>query len=136
MARRHVVYTGAHSAQHHCKNSRRMECHASSIPTSAFFSTTGIATAGLPLMLEGQPFVLFARLSHTLADGEGLRAALEWKGAAGLKCCVRHWNVLMLNSDLAHRDRTFVEIDCSEPARFKATESNELFDQVDTLLAM
>ena len=100
------------------------------------FSTTGIATAGLPLMLEGQPFVLFARLSHTLADGEGLRAALEWKGAAGLKCCVRHWNVLMLNSDLAHRDRTFVEIDCSEPARFKATESNELFDQVDTLLAM
>ena len=100
------------------------------------FSNTGIATAGLPLVLGGQPFLLFAKLSHVLADAEGHRAALEWKGAAGLKCCLRHWNVLKLNSDLAHRDVTFVEIDCSDPTRFKKTEQNDLFDQIDTLLAM
>ena len=100
------------------------------------FSNTGIATAGLPLVLGGQPFLLFAKLSHMLADAEGHRAALEWKGAAGLKCCLRHWNVLKLNSDLAHRDRTFVEIDCSDPTKFQKTEHNDLFDQIDMLVAM
>ena len=68
-----------------------------------FFSSTGIATAGLPLMLNGAPFLLFAKLSHVLADGEGLRSGVQWKGAAGLKCCIRHWNVLKLNTDLMHR---------------------------------
>ena len=53
-------------------------------------SETGISTAGLPLMLNGQPFMLFAKLSHMLADGDGLRLAFEWKGASGLKCCMRH----------------------------------------------
>ena len=72
------------------------------------YSATGIATTGLPLMLNGKQFILFAKLSHLLADGYGHRLAFEWKGASGLKCCLRHWNVLKLNSDLAGRDSTFV----------------------------
>ena len=52
-------------------------------------STTGISTAGLSLILDGQPFLLFAKLSHMLADGDGHKLAFEWKGAAGLKCCIR-----------------------------------------------
>ena len=40
-------------------------------------SATGISTAGLPLMLNGQPFMLFAKLSHMLADGDGLRLVFE-----------------------------------------------------------
>ena len=100
------------------------------------FSATGIATAGLPLMLHGQAFLLFATLSHMLADGDGLRAGLQWKGAAGLKCCIRHWNVLKLNSDIACRDATFVEIDCASHDKFKLTCSNDLHDMVDSILTM
>ena len=52
------------------------------------YSATGMATAGLPLMLNGQQFMVFATLSHLLADGDGLCVA--FKGASGLKCCLRH----------------------------------------------
>ena len=99
-------------------------------------SATGIATAGLPLMLNGQPFMLFAKLSHMLADGDGLRLAFEWKGASGLKCCMRHWNVLKLDSDLAGRDQTFVEIDCSDPSKFRASTSRDVAEQADAILQM
>jgi hypothetical protein len=100
------------------------------------FSATGISTAGLPLMLDGKPFLLFAKLSHMLADGDGHRLALEWKGASGLKCCMRHWNVLMLDSDLACRDPTFVEIDCSDPSKFRALTTSEVADQADAIVQM
>jgi hypothetical protein len=100
------------------------------------FGKTGLATAGLPLELNGQPFLLFAKLSHFLADGDGIRQAYEWKGASGLKPCLRHWNVLKLNSDLAHRDNDFVEIDCVDPDLFQLTSPSDLFDMVDTILAM
>ena len=97
-------------------------------------SATGIATAGLPLMLDGQPFMLFAKLSHMLADGDGLRCAFEWKGSSGLKCCMRHWNVLKLDSDLAGRDQTFVEIDCSDPSKLRASTSRDVDEQADAIL--
>ena len=100
------------------------------------FSATGISTAGLPLMLNGEPFLLFAKLSHMLADGDGHRLAFEWKGASGLKCCMRHWNVLMLDSDLACRDPTFVEIDCSDPSKFRALTSSYVAEQADAIVEL
>lgn len=99
-------------------------------------SATGISTAGLPLMLNGQPFMLFAKLSHMLADCDGLRLAFEWKGASGLKCCMRHWNVLKRDSDLAGRDHTFVEIDCSDPSKFRTSTSSDVAEQADAILQM
>ena len=99
-------------------------------------SATGISTAGLPLMLNGQPFMLFAKLSHMLADCDGHRLAFEWKGASGLKCCMRHWNVLKLDSDLAGRDPTFVEIDCSDPGRFRLSTASDIAEQADAILEM
>ena len=99
-------------------------------------SATGISTSGLPLMLNGQPFMLFAKLSHMLADCDGHRLAFEWKGASGLKCCMRHWNVLKLDSDLAGRDPTFVEIDCSDPGRFRLSTASDIAEQADAILEM
>jgi hypothetical protein len=100
------------------------------------FGTTGITTSGLPIEINGEVFVIWARLSHIVADGDGLRQAYEWKGAAGLKPCLRHWNVLKLNSDLAHRDSSFVEINCRNDRLFRKTEPSELFEMVDAVLAM
>ena len=95
------------------------------------YSATGIATAGLPLMLNGQQFMLFAKLSHLLADGDGHRLAFEWKGASGLKCCLCHWNVLKLNSDL-----TFLEIDCSDPVGFRLSTVSDIDQRADAILEM
>ena len=45
-------------------------------------------------MIGGTPVLLFARLSILLSDGDGLRMAFGWKGAGGLRACLRHCNVL------------------------------------------
>lgn len=54
----------------------------------------GLAVGGVPLELEDGPVMLFARLSNVLADGDGHEELWDWKGAAAIKCCVKHWNVV------------------------------------------
>ena len=49
---------------------------------------------------------------------------------------MRHWNVLKLNSDLAGRDPTFVEIDCSDNGRFRLSTASDIVQQVDAILEM
>ena len=53
----------------------------------------GLATGGVPLELNGAPLMLFARLGNILSDGEGLQRAYHWKGHAGLKPCLKHYNI-------------------------------------------
>ncbi len=53
----------------------------------------GLATSGVPVVLAGQPTLIFARLTNLLSDGDGLRMALDWKGHASLKPCFKHYNV-------------------------------------------
>ena len=43
----------------------------------------GFATAGCPVQVAGTDRLLFARVMHLLSDGDGLRQALDWKGASG-----------------------------------------------------
>jgi hypothetical protein len=54
---------------------------------------TGIATAGVPIMISGRPILLFAKLTNLLSDGDGLRMAFDWKGASSMKPCFKHYNV-------------------------------------------
>ncbi len=72
---------------------------------------SGMTSAGVPLDLGGAtPFLLWAHVKFIVADGDGLRQALQWKGASGLKPCFFHWIVLSKDSDLASRNDMFVEI--------------------------
>ena len=99
-------------------------------------SELGMATAGLPLDLGGaEPFILWARVSFVLADGDGFRMAWEWNGANGLRPCLLHKNVLKLNSNLAHRDPNYVEISCSDHRLFQVTTTAEFLENVDMVLA-
>ena len=94
----------------------------------------GITTAGLPLENpDGSHHVLFAKLRIVLADGDGLREAFGWKGARGLKCCIRHTNVWALSSDMAHRSEGQVEITCSNAASFKTAKKTDYVAIVDAL---
>ncbi len=60
------------------------------------FGPDGLATAGVPLVLDGdpdRPTVLFARLACLLSDGEGLKHVFDSKGSSGIKPCFKHFNV-------------------------------------------
>ncbi len=53
----------------------------------------GLSTAGVALVLSGQPVMLFARFTNLLSDGDGLKQALDWRGHSSLKPCFKHFNV-------------------------------------------
>jgi len=63
-----------------------------------FSSTIGLATSGLQLDLEDGPVLVFSCLSNLLSDGDGLRMVFDWKGASGLKPCLKHYNVFKKDS--------------------------------------
>ena len=88
------------------------------------FGLHGLSSAGVPLIVDGTSYLLFAGIANLLSDGEGFQKALCWKGASGLKPCFLHDNIFKINSDLAHRRPGFHEVDCDDPALF-TTRSNE-----------
>ena len=79
----------------------------------------GLTTAGVTVTLGGVDVLIFASLGYMIADLDGHRAGLDWKGANGYRPCLRHMNVLKKNSETAELDPTagFVEITCADPAR-------------------
>ena len=99
----------------------------------------GLAAAGVPLACgpAGAAFHLKAYVSHVLADGDGWIKAYQWKGAASLRPCFRHANVLKLHSDLAHRSREgrYVETTCADHTKFKSVSDEDLFWKANLIVA-
>lgn len=61
----------------------------------ALLGEAGMTTAGTVIKLtNGRSRILYARLSRVLADGEGLALFYQWRGAGGIRPCLRHWNVV------------------------------------------
>ena len=84
-----------------------------------FLGPLGLGTAGVPLMLFGAPFLLRATLSNLLSDGDGLRAALNWRGANSLRPCLRHWNVTKRGSAILEHSADLVDVTCADHRLFK-----------------
>ena len=93
--------------------------------------TSGFATAGIPVVINGSPVLLFANLKILISDGDGLRLAYSWRGAASLKPCLKHNNVLKKGSDLAPRCPSFVEISEDNDELFHRTSSEQFYRSVD-----
>jgi hypothetical protein len=94
---------------------------------------SGLTTAGTPIMLNGKAVLIYAKLRCVVADGDGLRLALDWVGASGLRPCWKHNNVMKKDSDLASRSANFVEIDCWDTSRFRRSDSKDIATIVDLL---
>jgi hypothetical protein len=62
--------------------------------TKILLGESGLATVGLPLTINGEPFLLYARLTNLLSDGDGHRVAMDWRGQGSMKPCFKHFNVL------------------------------------------
>ena len=99
------------------------------------FGPNGAAVSGIPLVVDDVTICIYAQLTHILADGEGHRAATEWKGASSLKPCFNHFNVWKIGSDIAHRKHGHVEASCADPKKFQAFTSEQLEEVCDLLVA-
>lgn len=98
-------------------------------------SAQGLQTSGVALDLQGVPCLLYARLTHLLTDGDGFKQALQWKGASGIKPCMRHPNVFKKNSDLSHRRPSFCDVTCANSQSFKRWGVGEFETAADVLVA-
>lgn len=95
-----------------------------------FLRANALATSGIPLMLHGQAFLLTAKLTHLLSDGEGLRAAISWRGANSLRPCLRHWNCTKKNSTIIEHSADLVDITCSDPGLFKKQTDADMDENI------
>ena len=95
----------------------------------------GLETAGVSVTLGGEDVLIFASLEYMIADLDGHRAGLDWKGANGYRPCFRHMNVLKKNSETVEEGPIagFVEISCPDPTRFKACEATDIYAAADSL---
>ena len=96
---------------------------------------SGMTTVGQPVMISGEPRLLFARVTNLLSDGDGHRIAWDWKGAASLKPCFKHYNVFKLGSGLAARREGYVEGDCVDAAQFRSWPADKFYSVADTVVA-
>ena len=76
------------------------------------FGTNGLQTCGVPITVGDVRLVVRARMGFLFSDGDGLREALDWKGAAGLKPCWRHHNIVSKTSDLQSAE--YADITCAD----------------------
>jgi len=91
----------------------------------------GISTIGVPVRLNGQPLVIYARMTDLFSDGDGLRSALDWKGAKALKPCYYHWNIIRKASDIEGPE--YVDICCADASMFRRWKPEELESAIDML---
>ena len=91
-----------------------------------FGGPNGIVTAGVPLIFNGSPYLLKAKLRICLSDGAGIAQALEWRGAGSIKPCIFNSNVLKRDCKLiAAAGEEFVEIGCFDTHRFRSTVARD-----------
>ncbi len=100
------------------------------------YGPSGMSTVGVPLLIGGQERLLFAKLTNLLSDGDGHRMGWDWRGAASLKPCWKHFNVFKKDSGLAHRMPGYVEIDCSDPALLRSWTASEVYFAADSVAAV
>ena len=95
-----------------------------------FLGANGLATAGVPLNLNGRLYLLKAKLSGLGSDGQGLQQALSWRGATSLRPCFFHHNVVKKNSNLCQHSSSLVEITCADATKFLAQSEEKLSDDL------
>ena len=99
-----------------------------------FLGAVGFSTAGVPLMIHGRPVLIYARLSVVISDGDGLRLAYCWRGASSIHACLRHFNVLKKDTDLAGRVPGYCEITCHDPEAFKCTSTEKFHETLNLIV--
>jgi len=91
----------------------------------------GLRTAGVMLLINGAPLLVYANVQSILPDYDGIRIGWDWKGASGLRPCLRCANVFKKNTDLAARLDNCEEITCTDKALLMERTNTEFEEDVD-----
>ena len=86
--------------------------------------------AGIPMMVNSEHTVIFAKLRCLLSDGDGLRMALQWNGASGIKPCFWLWSVVKPRS-LLDEVEPYVNTFCSDPSQLQVLGEGDLHTLID-----
>ena len=92
------------------------------------FGSQGLLTAGVTLMIDGQPLTIYATVPHIGANYDGLR--IGWD-ANSIRACLRCSNCFKKNSDLAGRIDGGVDITCTDKGALIERTSKEFEHDVD-----
>jgi hypothetical protein len=102
-----------------------------------FVGGLSVQDVGVPVEHRGVVHTMHARISCICSDGEGLTMCFSTKGAVGIRACpLRCSNVLRKkNSGLARRRPGFVEITCADAGELAPTTADQVFGEVNDILA-
>ena len=82
-----------------------------------------------------QQLAVSFKIETLLMDGDGLRQAMDWFGAAAVKMCFRHCNVVGKRSELVGSGN-LVSLTCSDASQFQKLPPKGLEAMQDMLLIM
>ena len=94
------------------------------------FGPSGLATAGLIIMINGQPLQIFAKVVDLLPDYDGIRIGWDWRGANSLRPCPICSNVWRKDGEMAGRVDG-VEITCTDKLLLIERTDADFADDVD-----
>ena len=93
----------------------------------------GGLTVGATVMAGGMPLTIFFKIAAVGSDYDGIRIGWDWKGANGLRMCLRCY-CFKKGSGLAHRVPNGVESNCTDKTRFIERDNQDFEDDVDLVL--
>ena len=98
-----------------------------------FGGDLSITNAGVALEIHGEPVLLFAVLGNIMGDADALKMAYGWKGASGLRCCLKCTVVSACNAE--SRAAGLEDICCTDFARLTALTDEDVWETHDILEA-
>lgn len=99
-----------------------------------FLSTSGVGTEGAVLHVRGKQYLLYARWSLLVCDGDGWRQCIESKGASGVRCCPLCSNVVS-RADLVPHGHNLVTCACSDMSKCELLTPASLMALIRSLYA-
>ena len=99
-----------------------------------FLSTSGLGTDGAVLDVRGKQYLIHARWSLLLCDGDGWRQCIESKGASGVRCCPLCANVVS-KPDIVPHGHNLVTCACSDMSKCELLTPASLLALIRSLYA-
>ena len=97
-----------------------------------FTGALSMSRVGIPLVLNGHPLLLFAKMHAMVTDLDALRISIEWRGAGSIRPCSFCANVWKLGSRCIEGH---VDITCHDMSLFKLFDADTLEGTYDVILA-
>ena len=99
---------------------------------SIFLQPCRAFAVGFPVDLEG-PTLIRVTFGHFIADEAAIKSTWSFKGASGLRPCLRCKNIVSARSNLAHGDDYLLDITASDPSKFDPTDDQYIWKLFDDL---